>query len=103
MGRQRRSSDDFKAKVALEAVREQHTINELASEYRCPSQSDSGMEEAPLERAPADIQQPQGRRAEDARRRAGASLPTDWPAPIRAGLVEKSWRGPLSKSAGRSR
>ena len=34
MGRQRRHfSADLKAKVALEAVREQHTINELASEY----------------------------------------------------------------------
>jgi transposase-like protein len=34
MGRQRRRfSADFKAKVALEAIREQHTINELASEY----------------------------------------------------------------------
>lgn len=32
-GRQRRHfSADFKAKVALEAIREQHTINELASE-----------------------------------------------------------------------
>jgi transposase-like protein len=34
MGQQRRRfSADFKAKVALEAIREQHTINELASEY----------------------------------------------------------------------
>jgi transposase-like protein len=34
MGRQRRRfSADFKARVALEAIREQHTINELASEY----------------------------------------------------------------------
>ncbi len=34
MGRQRRRfSADFKAKVALEAIREQHTINELASDY----------------------------------------------------------------------
>lgn len=34
MGRQRRHvSADFKAKVALEAIREQHPINELASEY----------------------------------------------------------------------
>ncbi len=34
MGRQRRHfSADFKARVALEAIREQHTINELASEY----------------------------------------------------------------------
>lgn len=34
MGRQRRRfSADFKAKVALEAIRERHTINELASDY----------------------------------------------------------------------
>lgn len=34
MARQRRSfSADFKARVALEAVREQKTINELASEF----------------------------------------------------------------------
>jgi transposase-like protein len=34
MGRQRRHfSADFKAKVALEAAKEQKTINELASEY----------------------------------------------------------------------
>ncbi len=34
MGRQRRLfSLDFKAKVALDAIREQHTINELASDY----------------------------------------------------------------------
>jgi hypothetical protein len=34
MGRQRsRFSADFKARVALEAIREQHAINELASEY----------------------------------------------------------------------
>jgi transposase-like protein len=34
MARQRRSfSADFKARVALEAIREQKTINELASEF----------------------------------------------------------------------
>ena len=34
MGQQRRRfSADFKAKVTLEAIREQRTINELASEY----------------------------------------------------------------------
>jgi hypothetical protein len=34
MGRQRRRfSADFNARVALEAIRERHTINELASEY----------------------------------------------------------------------
>lgn len=34
MARQRRSfSADFKAKVAIEAIREQRTINELASEH----------------------------------------------------------------------
>ncbi len=34
MARQRRTfSDDFKARVALEAIRERKTINELASEY----------------------------------------------------------------------
>ena len=34
MARQRRSfSADFKAKVAIEALREQRTINELASEH----------------------------------------------------------------------
>jgi transposase-like protein len=40
MGQQRRRfSADFKAKVALDAIREQRTINELASEYGGPSQS----------------------------------------------------------------
>lgn len=35
MGTKRRSySDNFKAKVALEAVKEMKTISELASEYR---------------------------------------------------------------------
>ena len=34
MGRQRRRlRADFKAKVALEAIRAQHTVNELSSEY----------------------------------------------------------------------
>jgi transposase-like protein len=34
MGQQRRRfSADFKAKVALDAIREHHTVNELASEY----------------------------------------------------------------------
>ena len=32
-GQRRRFSADFKAKVALAAIREQHTINELASDY----------------------------------------------------------------------
>jgi transposase-like protein len=65
MGRQRRRfSTDFKAGVALEAIREQHTISELATEYGSPSQSDSRVEETPLERTAPGVQQSQRRRVE---------------------------------------
>ena len=47
MARQRRSfSADFKARVALEAIREQKTINEQPVRIRGASQPDPRVEEA---------------------------------------------------------
>ncbi|GBE57861.1 hypothetical protein BMS3Abin01_00787 [bacterium BMS3Abin01] len=42
----RKFSKQFKAKVALEAIKGQRTISELAQEFLCPSQSDQPLEEA---------------------------------------------------------
>ena len=42
----RKFSKEFKAKVALEAIKGQRTISELAQEFLCPSQPDKPLEEA---------------------------------------------------------
>jgi transposase-like protein len=100
MARQRRSfSADFKARVALEALREQKTINELASEVGVHPNLIREWKKHLLDELPQVFEPPQSRRGENTGAGAGADVSTDRPVAIRARVVEKkSWSGPLSRS-----
>ena len=52
MGRRRKYSSDFKAKVAIEAIREERTIGEIASEYGIHPQMVRAWKRAFLKNAP---------------------------------------------------
>lgn len=85
-------SAQFKAKVALEALRERHTVNELARKFSVhPSQIHDWKKQL-LERVP-EVYQQNGSRVQDQEigDRAGV-LPTDRSVAGRVGLVEKKTR-----------
>ncbi len=83
MARQRRSfSADFKARVALEALREQKTINEQPVRIRGASQPDRRVEEVPARRTAPGLKPPQSCRRENTGARAGADVSADRATPI---------------------
>ena len=51
MSKRRNHDAAFKARVALEAVKGERTVSELAAEYGRPSDDDPSMEEGPCWRA----------------------------------------------------
>ncbi len=55
MEKRKRHSSGFKAQVALEAIQNQRTIAQIASEYKVPSQSSDKMEETTQRRIAPDF------------------------------------------------
>ena len=53
----RKHSPAFKARVALEAVKGEETVAQLAARYQGPSQPDSGLEESPDRGSRRGVQQ----------------------------------------------
>jgi transposase-like protein len=100
MARQRRSfSADFKARVALEALREQKTINELASEFgvhpnlirEWKKQALSELPQVFSTRKAADEKAREAERERMFQQIGQLQYELAW--------LKKSWPGPLSKSA----
>jgi transposase len=46
MGKHRKFSAELKAKIAVEALKGQRTVQEIASQLRCPSESSDKLEKA---------------------------------------------------------
>lgn len=101
MSRQRKIySAEFKAKVALAAIKGQQTINEMAASFGVHPNQVTQWKKQALEAIPDSFSAHRVRASALGRRTQGATLPADRSTQSRVGLVEKkSWTLRLSESA----
>ncbi len=93
MTRKRKThSAQFKAKVAREALRERHTVNELARKFSVHPSQIHGWKKQLLERWP-EIFQAAGARVGRGDRVGARALPADRPPADGAGVASKKPRG----------
>ena len=79
----RKHSPAFKAKVALEAVKGEETVPQLAARHQGPPQPDSGLEEGShrwRRRRLRRLRQRTGAEGQERRRPDRPPVPRDWPA-----------------------
>ena len=83
----RKHSPAFKAKVALEALKGQETVAQLAARYEGPSRADSGLEEGTYRGRLRGLRQWQGPEGQERLRPDRPPVPGDRPAEGRAGFL----------------
>jgi transposase len=104
MGRQRRHfSADFKARVALEAIREQHTINELASEYGVHPNLIREWKKHLLSELPQVFNSRKGDEQKTLEEERDRLFQQIGQLQYELAWLKKSWGGPLSKNVWPSR
>ena len=95
----RQQSAEFKAKVALEAIRGERTLNELAADYGVHPVQITQWKRMALDELPQIFSRRRGVKPKEEEALKAALVPTDRPVESRAGLAEKSWPAPLRRNA----
>jgi len=89
--RQRKSyTTQFKAKIAMEAIKGQRTINEIASHYGLSPNLVNLWRRLSIDHIPCGVLCQAGSRSRKGGRDQVKALPRDWPAQSRVGLAQKN-------------
>ena len=97
----RKHSPAFKARVALEVVKWEYTVDQLAGQYQVPSQPDSGLEESPDRGSRQRVQQRARAEGQQRHRPGRPAVPGNRTAEGGAGfLVGEVWPMSLAKRRG---
>jgi len=97
----RQHSGEFKAKVVLEALRGERTLNEIAADYGVHPLQITQWKKVALEGLPTRLSSRRGTKHKEEEALTAALVPADRAVKGRAGLAEKkSGPSPLRKRAG---